>query len=181
MSEKSRIWVVSMLEGGQYDKVKKIWRMFERKFGFVGVNFYYHPHVTYQGGTTNDLRGFRADFEKLLLRLEPFRLQVSGLANFNKKVIYLAVKETKKLCFIHRKIHSLMDKYCDDLDPLYAPGNWTPHATLVMEDLTEENFDKAWREINRNPMSFKQTISNYCIVKLYGKKAKNYKAYTINR
>jgi 2'-5' RNA ligase len=40
-----------------------------------------------------------------------------------------------------------------------------PHITLAMDDLTEQNFDKAWNRFKRSKIEFEQELHNICLVK----------------
>jgi len=161
------IGIVSNLEGKPYADVKKLWALFERKYDSRAIQAYSHPHFTYQIAKTPDIRALKAEFQKLAAQIEPFEIEVDGTRHFRKDVIYLAVGKTRELAGIHRLVHRFLETRCRNLLDLYAPKHWIPHVTLAMEDLTEDNFEKAWREFEGSRIRFRQRIHNICLVKFY--------------
>lgn len=160
-----KIGIVSNLEDLPYRDVKKLWALFERKYNSKAIQAYSHPHFTYQIAKTSDVKRLKVDFEKVTSGITPFEIEVIGLRHFRKDVIYLGLKRMRELAGIHRLIHRFLETNCQGLLDLYAPEHWIPHITLAMEDLTEENFGKAWGELQRSRIRFKQTLHNVCMVK----------------
>jgi 2'-5' RNA ligase len=160
-----RIAIVSNLEGQPYKDVRRLWKLFERKYLSKSIQAYSHPHISFQSGTTHDVRQIKRDFESLAYQMTSFEIEVTGARHFRKDVIYLAVKRTRELAKTHKLIHRFLDDQCQGLDELYAPQHWLPHVTLAMEDLTEENFENAWMEFEGSNIRFKQRIHNVCMVK----------------
>jgi len=161
------IGVLSVLEDEPYRDVKRIWRLIERKYCFVGVQNFNHPNMTFQGGETNNLRQLRRDFQGIVSKIEPFEVEASGLGHFNKKVIFLKVEKSEFLVEMNKAINQFLLNYCERLHPSYTPRRWIPHITLAMDDLTAENFEEAWKELEQLKLAFKQKLHNICIVKRY--------------
>lgn len=161
------IGLVSNLEGESYRDVKKRWTLFDRKYNSRAIQAYSHPHFTFQIAKTPDIRQLKSDFVKLVSGIRSFEIEVEGFRHFRKDVIYMSVKKTRKLTRIHKLINRFMETRCHDLLELYAPENWIPHITLAQEDLTEDNFERAWREFKGSNIRFKQRIHNICMVKFY--------------
>lgn len=162
-----KIAIVSNLEGQPYKDVRVLWKLFERKYLSKSIQAYSHPHVSFQSGTTPDVRQSKRDFENVASQIRPFQIEVMGARHFRKDVIYLAVKRTRELAKIHKLINRFLDGQCQDLVELYTPKHWLPHVTLAMEDLTEENFEKAWMEFGGSNIRFKQRLHNICMVKWF--------------
>jgi 2'-5' RNA ligase len=161
------IGIVSNLEGEPYREVKKLWALFERKYEAKAIQAYSHPHFTYQIAKTSDIKRVKMEFRKLAAQIGPFEIEVDGARHFRKDVIYLTVRKTQALARIHKVVHRFLETRCRDMLELYAPKHWIPHVTLTMEDLTEDNFEKAWREFKGSNIRFKQRIHNICIVKFH--------------
>ncbi len=161
------IGIVSVLENRPYEDVRNLWKLFERKYGSVDVQKFNHPHISFQGGKTNSLRQLTEDFQKVASGIEPFEIQVSGVGHFGKEVVYLKVEKTRGLIQINRLINQFMKDYCKDLFEHYLPENWVPHITLAMDDLREEDFEKAWAELENSSVEFGQKLHNVCVVKWY--------------
>ena len=163
----SQIWIVSVLENKPYKDVKKIWKLFEKKYGSVGVQIFSHPHVTFQGGKSDNLRELKKGFQEIASKMKPFEIGVSGIAHFDKKVIYLKVEKTNSLIELNKLINQFLKSHCTGLLEYFTPENWIPHITLAIDDLTEENFEKAWNQLKHSKIKFKQKLHNICIVKRY--------------
>jgi len=161
------IGILSILENKPYNDVKKIWKIFETKYNSVGVQVFNHPSVTFQGGKVKNIKQLKKDFQKVISKIKPFEIEVNGYGHFNKKVIYLKVKKTNDLIKLNKLINQFSVIYCKDLFKYYTPKKWIPHITLAMDDLTEDNLEKAWNELSKNKVRFKQKLHNLCIVKWY--------------
>ena len=162
-----QIWIVSILEDKLYQDVKSLWRLFAREYNSVGVQIFSHPHVTFQGGKTDNARQLKKDFQEIASKIKPFEIEVTGPRHFDKKVIYLEVEKTYKLIEINQRINQFLKRRCQDLFEYYKPRNWLPHVTLAMDDLTKRNFETAWTELKDSKIRFEQKLHNLCIVKQY--------------
>ena len=161
----NQIWILSILEDQPYKDVKIFWKLFEKKYRSVGVQIFSHPHITFQGGKTYNLGQLKKDFQKTVSKIKPFEIEVSGIAHFNKKVIYLKVEKTNNLIELNNLINQFLKEHCKSLLEYYLPKNWIPHICLAMDNLTERDFEKAWDELKDSKFRFKQKLHNICIVK----------------
>ena len=87
-----------------------------------------------------------------------------------KKKSWNKVEKTETLIQINKLIYQFLKNYCKNLFAYYTPEKWVPHITLVMNDLSEETFERGWNKVNRLKIRFKQTLHNICIVKQYPNK-----------
>lgn len=163
----NEIWIVSLLEGEPYRSVRNLWRLFENRYNSVGVRIFSHPHITFQGGKAENPRRLKKDFLKVVSQIKPFEIKIRGTRHFDKKAICLKVEKTKELIEINKQVNRFLETHCQSLLEHYAPGIWIPHITLAMDDLTEENFEKAWAKLKNSRIEFKQKLHNICIVKRY--------------
>jgi len=159
------IGIVSNIEGQPYKDIKRLWTLFERKYDSKAVQAYSHPHICYQAAKTSNAGELKKDLRHLILQIRPFEIEVNGLRHFRKDVIFLGVKKTRKLAAIHKLVHRFLEAHCQDLFELYFPEHWIPHITLAMEDLSEDNFRRAWREFKGSNIRYKQRVHNVCMVK----------------
>ena len=162
-----KIWIVAILEGKPYRDVKNLWKLFETKYNSVAVQIFSHPHVTFQGGKTNNTRQLKKDFQEIASEVKPFEIRVNGPRHFGKRVIYLDVEKTRELIETNDLIDRFLRARCHGLFEDYAPGNWIPHVTLAMDDLSKRNFQKAWVELKDTRIEFRQKLHNVCIVRRY--------------
>lgn len=161
----NQIWIVSILEDKPYKDVKNLWKLFEREYNFIGVQIFSHPHITFQGGKSDNLRQLKRSCQEMALKIKPFRIEVSGIAHFDKKVIYLKVERTDSLIKLNKLVNRFLKNHCDDRLEYFTPKNWSPHITLATDDLTKRNFEKAWDELKDSKIKFKQKLHNLCLVK----------------
>lgn len=154
-------------ENKRYEDVTNLWELFEKGYGFVGVQAFSHPHIAFQGNKTDNLVQFTRDFQEMVSKTKPFGIEVSGVGHFNREVIYLRVKKTSGLIRINKQINQFVQDRCEDLFPYHTPEDWIPHITLAMDDLTEQNFEKAWAEFTNSKIEFNQELHNTRTVKWY--------------
>ena len=161
------IGIVSNLEGQPYKNIKKLWASLERKYDCVAFEQYAHPHVSFQAARTSDIRRLKREMQKLTLRIKPFEIEVDGLLHFDKKVICLQIKKTRRLLEIHKMINRFLEARCRDLFYYYIPANWIPHITVVQEVPATGSFENAWGELRDSKIKFRQRLGNMCMVKWY--------------
>ena len=161
------IGIPSILENKRYEDVTNLWELFEKEYGSVGVQTFSHPQIAFEGGKTDNLGQLTRDFQEIASKTKPFGIEVSGVGHFNREVIYLKVKKTSGLTRINERIDKFVNDRCEDLFPYYVPEHWIPYITLEMDDLTEENVEKAWAELKNSKIEFKQELHSTCIVKWY--------------
>jgi hypothetical protein len=70
-----QIWIVSILEDKLYQDVKSLWRLFAREYNSVGVQIFSHPHVTFQGGKTDNARQLKKDFQEIASKIKRLKLK----------------------------------------------------------------------------------------------------------
>lgn len=161
------IGILSILENKHYKEVKKLWKLFEKKYNSTGVQTFNHPNVTFQGGKTSNIQQLTNNFQGIISNIKPYEINVAEIGHFKKEAIYLKVSNSKNLLNINKLINNFLKNYCEELFEYYNPQNWVPHITLAMNDLTIENFENAWYELNNITIEFKQTLHNICIVRLF--------------
>jgi hypothetical protein len=117
------IGIVSILEDQPYKDVKALWRLFEKEFDSVGVQVFPHPHVAFQVAKTEAPAQLKKDLHALVSEIRPFEIEVSGVGHFDKKVIYLKVKKTKRLIAVGKLINQFLKMHCRGLLDYYTPEN----------------------------------------------------------
>jgi 2'-5' RNA ligase len=153
-----------LLESEPYKQVKRIWKLLETRYGWVGVKAFSHPHLSFQGAQTGDLRKVGQALGNVLPEILPIEIQVDGIAHFGRNVIYLSVQKTDQLVKANRIINDLLHESCDGLWEHYAADRWTPHVTLAVDDLMEKHFDQAWDELSGQTIQFRQELHNLCTI-----------------
>ncbi|MCK4384962.1 MAG: 2'-5' RNA ligase family protein [candidate division Zixibacteria bacterium] len=177
-----KVGVVSILEGDIYKEAKRLWRLFEKEYNSRAIQNFAHPHLSFQGGICEDIKIIDANLKKLSFQIKPFLIKIEGINVFEEpdRVIFMEVVRTKILQGIHKRIDSLLRKYCSQTFELFSPQNWYPHVTLACEDLTQNNFQKAKKDLENYHPRYKLKMSNICLVEWYDKdKIRIYKKYVL--
>lgn len=132
--------LVSLLNQPHFDRVFKIWRDLEARFGLRYVlDTTPLPHLTWQVAEDYDLPALVDGLDCLTKRMEPMTARVDGLGLFSGEAptVYLKVVPSPRLAALHRQLFDLTLPMSTDLGPYYQPANWVPHITLAsMHELT---------------------------------------------
>jgi 2'-5' RNA ligase len=178
-----KLGVVSILEGEAYAETKRMWRFFEKKYNSTAIQNFPHPHLSFQGGRSKNLKTIDAELQNLSREINPFPVTLRRIETFEKpeRVIFLSVKRTRILRNIHKKIDALMQKHCSWTFPYYTPQNWIPHVTLAQRDLTPTDFRSAIKELENYRPQYELTMYNICLVTWYdqGRKIRIHKEYIL--
>jgi len=178
-----KLVVVSILEGEAYEEIKRMWRFIEKEYDSKAVQNFPHPHLSFQGGTSEDLKTVDSELKKLSSEIRPFPITTGGIDTFRKpeRVIFLSVTRTKTLQGIHKKIDDLLQKYCSQTFRFCTPQYWFPHLTLAHGDLTLNQFHRAKKDLENYHLNYKLTIHNICLVIWYdqGRKIRIHKKYML--
>jgi 2'-5' RNA ligase len=178
-----KLGVVSILEGEAYVETKRMWRFFERKYDSKAIQNFPHPHISFQGGVSEDLRTIDSKLQNLSHEISPFTVTIGGVDTFEKpeRVIFLSVKRTRILQSIHKKTDDLMQEHCSWTFRYYTPQNWIPHVTLAQRDITPTNFWYAKKYLENQRFKYELTIHNICLVRWYdqGRKIRIHKKYVL--
>lgn len=166
-----KIGVVSILEGEAYEETKMMWRLFERKYNSRAIQNFPHPHLSFQGGISEDLQTIDLNLQNLTSQISPFPVTIGGIDTFEKpeRVIFLSVTRTKILQSIHKKIDDLLQKYCSQTFRFCNPQDWTPHITLAQGDILPNHFRNAKKDLENYHPQHKLILHNICLVRWYDK------------
>jgi 2'-5' RNA ligase len=178
-----KIGVVSILEGEAYAETKRMWRFFEKQYGSKAIQNFPHPHLSFQGGKSKDLKTIDSKLQNLSREILPFPVIIRGIDTFKKpeRVIFLSVRRTKILQSIHKKIDDLLQKYCTWTFRYYTPQNWIPHVTLAQKDITPADFRNAQEYLESLCLNYELTLCNLCLVRWYdqGRKIRIHNRYVL--
>lgn len=159
------IGIISIIEGEQRKSIKKIWECFEKKFDTSEAQSFPHPHMTFQGGVVKNLNRLINDLEIFSKNLKPFKINVKGVGEFGKRVLFLDVVKTGRLNQINKDINNILKQNCSQLVDNYIPENWNPHITIALDDLTGINYQKGLDLLNKLNLNFSQISHNLTLIK----------------
>lgn len=159
-----------------------MWRLFERKYNSKIIQNFPHPHLSFQGGICKDIKLIDVNLRKLSASTKPFLVKMEGINTFQKPdwAIFMEVVQTKTLQRIHKRVDSLLQKFCSQTFRLYSPQSWHPHVTLACEGLTQHDFQKAKKDLENYHPRYRLEVHNICLVKWYDKdKIRIYEKYVL--
>jgi 2'-5' RNA ligase len=162
-----KIGILSILEDKPYKDVKLLWKRFEKQYNSIGVQTFNHPCLTFQGGEVKDIKVLTRDFRDFAAEIDPFEIEVDGFGSFDRRVIYLKVRKSREIVRINEVVNQHLKGRCVTVFEEYTPERWIPHITVAMDDLLENEFDKAWSSLSGVKLRFEQKLHNLCLVKRY--------------
>ena len=161
------VGVMTLLEGAARDEALRLWRVFEREYGSVGVQTFAHPNLTFGGGACGDVEELGHQLERLARDLQPVEVHISGVGFFDepRRAAFLEVAGSEPLEQIHRRIDHVLQHCCNDVFGLYRPGRWVPHVTVAMGDLSPEAMERARQRFSSYDASFVHSARKICLVR----------------
>lgn len=163
------VGVLSILQGEMLDEARRLWKLFETEYASKGVQSFDFPNVTFQGGQCRDVSRLRQEFAALARQVPPFEVIIDGLGHFgpNSKVVFLKVQLTDELRRVHQAFTEMLGQYCETLHQSYQLGNWIPHVTVAMKDLTDQEFNRALHDLRDYHPYYRQPIFNINLVQSF--------------
>lgn len=130
------------------------------------------PHITIKAPfETEKLNPFVEYLENLVKEISQFEIELEGFNHFGNKVLFLDVKENKKLKDLHfRILDDLQNKF--NIQPHELEGdNVKFHSTIATGDVTSEKFSKAKKYLEKYHPKFKFTARTLGIFYYLGEEA----------
>lgn len=164
--------VVSLLDLGSSDRVRRVWSHLEVQFGLRGVLIMPHPHLSYQIAAGYDREAVEATLRKVARVLPPFRVRTTGLAQFDGPwpVVYVAVEQSTMLRSVHEMVWNACLPFSSHPVQYYKPGAWVPHVTLAHGEerntrpLTSELVAKIRNSLRSDDFQWELPIDNLTLV-----------------
>ncbi|HEX9372815.1 MAG TPA: 2'-5' RNA ligase family protein [Roseiflexaceae bacterium] len=128
--------VSSDLTGEAYAAALAIWGEFEQRYGLTAARAAIHPHVTYVVGDCERPEVLSEHLAIIASTIAPFAVELEGVGVFERPqpVVHLRVAKSTELLSAFAAISAAMQAAGLRLWPYYAPGIWTPHVTLALQD-----------------------------------------------
>ena len=134
---------------------------------------YYKPHVTLKSlGKISDEKFKEASDEICCIAgdIEPFSLTMEGLrfygSNESFSGIYIPVQKSPELVELHTKLATGLKPYSDRKDRSYKEfESWNPHLTLVGDDISSEDLEKAKKELHDVSYSYSFPVDKITLVR----------------
>lgn len=115
------------------------------------------PHITVKAPFTIDeteVEKMTKWFNELSIQHPPFQIQLEGFGAFDRKpnpVIYIKPLESPLLNDIQKTLLESFRICFPEQIIMHPEWHYHPHITVAYRDLTYENFEAAWREVQQQP------------------------------
>ncbi len=117
---------------------------------YANVNVWKGPHITiiFLRFRVQKFQSIIKELSRICSEIKPFKIELDGTGRFMKMaengkrnyVIYLKPKKNAKLRKLYIRIERNL-RFCKDMNHPY-----NPHMTLAHNDLSKDNFYRAWKE-----------------------------------
>ncbi len=129
------------------------------------------PHITLiPPFTSNNQAQILTFFEEVNFSIKPFEIRLLNFGFFGKRTVYIKVQDNVLL----NKLHTQLEEQFFDLKEIKqaknSKHNFTPHITILNRDITEDNFDKAWRKFRKTTYQAQFIVSEIVLFRHAGKK-----------
>ena len=128
------------------------------------------PHVTIKAPfKTNNIKPFEDYLGSLAKKIKPFYIDLESFDYFSSNVIFLDVKENKKLLNLHLNIINDLKEDFGIKPNAFEGKNRRFHSTVALEDVTEEKFKKAKKYLQGKNPKFRFKIKTIGLFYYLGK------------
>lgn len=94
----------------------------------------FKPHITLRAGEIRDWPALASSLQTIMQKQPAFELKLTSFGTFGVEggILFLSPAYSRHLHRLFEQLHARLDSSADVLNPLYTPGLWTPHCTLLM-------------------------------------------------
>lgn len=161
-------------------RLEKFKKEIEREFQLPVVRFKTFPHVTLKYDfETNDIKPIEEVLDNFCSEHRSTEIKISGIGTFDRKVLFLKVKETPQLTKIYEDLYQRLKTVKGFTWESYEGENYKPHLTLVYKQLGENNFGQVLRYVQKKNISLSVSFDNLAVTKLENKERKIHKLYKL--
>ena len=161
------IAIISELDERAAVQVMHLWRRLNQSCGLEGIFNYPNPHFTWFSAEDIQIDRCSPILEAISRDTNPFTVHTAKTDVFDgdDPVLYLKIEKSSGLVNLHRSIWDQVLPYVKGANELYSPNLWTPHITLSLRDLTEENLPCALQSIANETLEIESKVTSFSFVK----------------
>jgi 2'-5' RNA ligase len=158
--------IISELDQDTAVHVMRLWRKLNDACGLEGIFNYPNPHFTWLGAASVQVEPVQDLFNSIAEQMYTFPVRITGLDVFRGEapVLYLSLFQSYSLLNLHKVLWEKITPFIADPNPYYAPEKWTPHITLALHDLTNENLDCAIKSVEQESVRQVSWVDNMALV-----------------
>lgn len=162
--------ITSLLSVRHAQRINRIIKSLETKFGLDDVQATPDPHLTYQLAGVRKLSALQEALHTIAQTTPGFTAHTMGLGLFPgpNPVIYIPVLRSDQLNQLHQRILAATAPLCLRTDKFSQPECWLPHISLALHDTTPELLGPVLQYLNQETYNLRISIDNISILRQEG-------------
>ena len=161
--------ITSLLNPRNAQRITRIIKGLESKFGLDDVQATPDPHVTYLVMGTRRLADLKEMLQQVAASTPPFSAYTTGLGVFpgEKPVIYVPVLRSNDLNELHQRVLDVTAPL-SRASSYFCPDRWLPHLSLALHDTTPDLLGPVLRHLNQETYNLRLNVNNLAILRKKG-------------
>ena len=129
------------------------------------------PHITLIPPFSSNENTYVIDFfECVKFTVKPFELKLLNFDFFGKRTVYVKVENNVFIDKLYAQLERQFLTLKEVKQARNSKHNFIPHITILNRDITEENFDRAWRKFRKTTYQARCMIFEVVLFRHEGKK-----------
>lgn len=131
------------------------------------------PHVTLQPPFLwgqQDLAALETQLKSFASQQQAIPVQLSGFGAFAPRVLFINVLKTPQLLDCQAALMTMLEAELGIVDPVSQRRAFAPHLTVASRNLTRQTFQKAWAELQLQPVEFQFTVNHLTLLRHDGQR-----------
>ncbi len=179
----TRYIIAFLIKGPAKKRHLKLTNRLSKEFGIKNVSKRIAPHITLKDlGEIKDNSNlkFLEEFLKTFVKKEKrFKLELSGINDFKKEVIFIGIKKTKDLMDFYKRFYSEIKRInWINLIPKFEGKNMEFHSTLGIYDM-KQTFREISDSLSREKVNYKLIFDQIVIMKGINHKWRIHKRFNL--
>lgn len=161
--------ITSLLNPRNAQRITRLVKGLETKFGLDDVQATPDPHLTYLLLSTRRLADLKDMLREVAATTSPFSAYTTGLGVFpgENPVIYVPVLRCNELNTLHQRVLDITAPLCR-ASVYYRPDRWLPHLSLALHDTTPDLLGPVLRHLNAETYNLRLNVNNLAILRKKG-------------
>ena len=161
--------ITSLLNPRNAQRIHRLVKGLETKFGLDDVQDTPDPHLTYLLIGTRRLADLKDVLREVAVTTPPFSAYTTGLGVFPgpNPVIYVPVLRSNDLNQLHQRVLDVTAPFCKP-SPYFGADRWLPHLSLALHDTTPDLLGPVLRHLNEETYNLRLNVNNLAILRKKG-------------
>lgn len=161
--------ITSLLNPRNAQRINRIVKGLETRFGLDDVQDTPDPHLTYLLTGTRRLNDLKSVLREVAATTSPFSAFTTGLGVFPgpSPVIYIPVLRSNDLNLLHQRVLDVSAPLCR-VGSYYSPDRWLPHISLALHDTTADLLGPVLGHLNEETYNLRVNVNNLAILRKKG-------------